>query len=112
MTIEAMLPEQFAELEPFARDWALSDGGERYERRLASSMAELQAFYDAVFPRAEEMMSYLDQFELDDLPEKALHLMWLLYSLSIVSLAVDIFKQPKVPESGATYLRWLAEPVP
>jgi hypothetical protein len=75
-------------------------------------MVELQAFYDAAFPRAEEIMSYLEQYPLDELPETALHLLWLLYSLSVVSPSVDLFKQPKVPESGNTHMEWIAEPVP
>ena len=34
-------------------------------------MDELQAFYDAAFPRLEAVMAYLDQFELDALPDDA-----------------------------------------
>ena len=45
-----VLPEQFADLEPFA-DWCLATEAERYAKRLASSMDELQTFYDAAFPR-------------------------------------------------------------
>lgn len=112
MTDQPMLPKQFADLEPFARVWALPSGGERYARRLASSMDELEDFYDAIFPRAEEIMSYLDRFELDDLPDDALNLLRLMYALSTVSASVDIFKQQKVPESGKTYLAWIDEPVP
>ena len=41
-------PSDFADLEPFA-DWALASERERYAKRLASSMDELQALYDAVF---------------------------------------------------------------
>ena len=33
---------------------------ERYAKRLASTMDELQAFYDAAFPRLEAAMAYLD----------------------------------------------------
>ena len=44
------LPEQFAELEPFL-GWALPTEKERYAKRVASSMDELQAIYDAAFPR-------------------------------------------------------------
>ena len=32
-------------------------------------MAEMQAFYDAIMPRAEEAIAYCDKFPLDDLPE-------------------------------------------
>ncbi len=108
----ALLPEQFADLEPFARIWSLQTGQERWEQRLRSTMPDLQAFYDAVFPRAEAIMAYLDPLPLGDLPDRALNLMRMLYSLSIVSMATDLFKQPKTPDSGATYLDWVTEPIP
>ena len=47
--VTSQLPPDFADLEPFA-DWALPTEAERYAKRLASTMAELQAFYDAAFP--------------------------------------------------------------
>lgn len=113
MTTEtALLPTEFADLEPFARVWSLETGQQRWEQRLRSTMSELQAFYDAVFPRAEAIMAYLDPLPLHDLPDRALNLMRLLYSLSIVSMATDLFKQPKTPDSGATYLDWVTEPHP
>jgi hypothetical protein len=108
----ALLPEQFADLDPFARIWSLQTGQERWEQRLRSTMPELQAFYDAVFPRAEAIMAYLDPLPLNNLPDGALNLMRMLYSLSIVSMATDLFKQPKTPDSGATYLDWVTEPIP
>ena len=43
------LPAEFADLEPFS-DWILETERERYAKRLASTMEELQAFYDAAFP--------------------------------------------------------------
>ena len=47
------LPPAFEDLEPWA-DWALPTEPERYAKRLASEFDELQAFYDAAFPRLEE----------------------------------------------------------
>lgn len=105
-----MLPEPFAELEPFAATWVLASGEDRYQRRLSSTMDELQDFYDAVFPRAEEAIAYLEQFELDALPDDAVNLLRMLYSLSTVSPSVDVFAQQKVPESGTTSMTWLDEP--
>ncbi len=49
----SVLPADFADLEPFAA-FALETEAERYAKRLASSMDELQAFYDAAFPRLED----------------------------------------------------------
>ena len=64
-------------------------------------MAEMQAFYDAITPRAEEAISYCDKFPLDDMPEDVLNLMHLLYSMIMVSFPVECWKQPRVPDSGA-----------
>ena len=52
-------PADFTDLEPFA-DWSLETEAERYTKRLSSTMDELQAFYDAVFPRLADAMAHLD----------------------------------------------------
>lgn len=107
-----LLPDEFADLEPFAADWVLRTERERYARRLSSSMEQMQAFYDAAFPRTKAALKYLDQFELDDLPEQARNLLFLLYSLVMVSFPVEVWKQPHVPDAGAAYLDLVDEPVP
>ena len=106
----ATFPAPFADLEPFA-PWALPTERERYARRLSSSMDELQAFYDAAFPRLEEIIGYLDGFELRALPEDATRLLWLSYSLVNVSFPVEVWRQPRVPDSGAAALDVVVEPV-
>ena len=83
---------------------------ERYAKRLSSTMDELQAFYDAAFPRLDEAMAYLDKFELDALPEDAQRLLWLCYSLVNVSFPVEVWRQPRVPDSGAASMDMLVEP--
>ena len=108
-----MLPPEFAALEPFAADgWCIESERERYEKRLQSTMPELLEVYDAAFPRLREMIDHLDQFPLDDLPEDATNLLHLLYSLISVSFAVECWKQPQVPDSGAAYLDLVGEPTP
>jgi len=111
-TTEALLPEQFADLEPFARVWVLPTCEERYQRRLNSSMEDMQAFYEAMLPRGDEAFAYIDRFDFVDLPEKAVHLMWLLCSLSAVSFATDVFRQPRVIDSAGAELPLVVEPVP
>jgi hypothetical protein len=103
------LPPTFADLEPFA-DWCLRTEAERYAKRLASSMDEMQAFYDAAFPRLEDAYSYLNQFDLHALPEDATQLLWLYYSLVNVSFPVEVWRQPRVPDSGAASLDAVVEP--
>jgi hypothetical protein len=107
-----VLPSQFSDLESFAEKWCLATEQERYAERLSSPMEELQLFYDATFPRAEEAISYCDQFPLEDMPEDALHLLQLIYSLINVSFAVEVWHQAQVPDSGPAYLDRLIEPVP
>ena len=57
-----VLPPEFAELELFA-DWSLPTERERFAKRMASTMDELQDFYDVAFPRLESALAYLDQLE-------------------------------------------------
>jgi hypothetical protein len=109
---EALLPDEFADLEPFARKWCLRTERERFAERMASSMDEIQAFYDAFLPRAEAAIVYCDKFPLDDMPDDAQRLMHLLYSLVMVSFPVEAWRQPHVPDSGAAYLDLLIEPGP
>ena len=108
----ALLPSQFAELEPYATTWCLATERERFAQRLASTMDEMQAFYDAFFPRSEEAIAYCEKFPLDDMPADAERLLYLLYSLVMASFPVEAWRQPNVPDSGAAYLDLLIEPRP
>ena len=107
-----LLPAEFAELESFAPTWCLPTEAERFAQRMATPMADQQAFYDAFFPRAEEAIAYCDRFPLDELPEDAERLLQLLYSLIMVSFPVEAWRQPHIPDSGAAYLDLLIEPIP
>jgi hypothetical protein len=109
---DARLPAAFADLEPFASTWCLATESERFERRLASSMDEMQAFYDAFFPRVNEAVDYCDKFPLDDLPEEARRLLELVHSLVMVSMAVEIWHQPRPVDSADAYLDRVVEPLP
>ena len=109
---EALLPPEFSDLEPFAETWCLAGEPERYAKRLASTMDEMQAFYNAVFPRAEEAIAYLDKLPLHDLPDDARRLLQLLYSLIMVSFPVEIWRQPYIPDTGTASFDLKIEPVP
>jgi hypothetical protein len=110
---QSLLPEQFSALEDFAAaGWCLETEKERYEKRLASPIAHLQEFYDAAFRRFGELVDHLDQFPLDDLPEQERNLLYFVYSLIQVSLAVDMWGQPDVIDSGNAVLFRTVEPIP
>ncbi len=108
----SVLPGDFADLEPFAKAWCLASEPERYAKRLTSTMDEIQAFYDAVFPRAEAAIVYLEQFPLEELPDDALRLLHLLYSLILVSFPVEIWRQPYIPDTGTASFELKLEPMP
>jgi hypothetical protein len=107
-----MLPAQFTELEPFAPIWCLATEVERWQQRHASTMSELQAFYDVAFPRVEEAIEFCDAYPLDDLPTEVANLLQLVYSLVLVAMAVEIFGQPKTIDAADAVLDRVAEPTP
>ena len=109
---DPLLPSAFAELESYAETWCLATETERWDRRMASSMAEMREFYDAFFPRLEEAIEYCDKFSLDDLPEDALHLLHLIYSLIMVAMSVEIMHQPRPTDAADAVMTRINEPVP
>ena len=104
------LPSGFFDLQPFVVDWALPTRAQRYEARLSKPFDELVRFYDAMAPRAEEAIAYLNGLDIDDLPDDATTLLHLLYSMILVSYAVNVFKQNRIPDSGAAFFEMVAEP--
>jgi hypothetical protein len=104
------LPAEFADLQPYLA-WALPSEPERYAKRLGSTMAEMQAFYDAAFPRLADALAHCGEKPLDELSDEARTLVHLMQSLVMVSFPVEVWKQPRVPDSGAAYLDLVREPV-
>ena len=103
--MKTALPPEFSRLEHLVPEWAIEDGHARYVKRVNSSMPEIQAFYDEVFPLAEEAVAYIDKFDYaEPLPDDVANLRNLLYSLITVSLAVELWKQPRVKHSADTIL--------
>ena len=107
---ERQLPEGFSELERWVDDWALPTRAERYAARLGVPYNELVAFYDGIAPHAERAIAHLDGLDIDDLPPEAKRLMHLLFSMILVSYAVNIFKQNRIPDSGAAFFQMVVEP--
>ena len=92
---KGLLPKEFEDLEPFI-DWALAKESERTNKRMASTMEEIRAFYDAMLPRMKVILAYLNQFPLNQMPEDVNRLFHLTLSLAEVTNAVELFGQPGV----------------
>ncbi len=106
------LPSAFAELESYAEVWCLPTEAERWSRRTASTMPQMREFYEAFFPRLEEAIDYCDKFPLSDISDDALNLLYMIYSLIMVSMAVEVFGQPKPTDSADAVIDRVGAPVP
>ena len=93
--MNTLLPDGFSDLEIFA-EWALPTSTERNRKRRGSSMDEINAFYDALLPRLKQILAYLDQLSLQEMPQDARRLLYLCLSLAEVTIAVELFHEPKV----------------
>lgn len=90
MTNQPTLPPAFADLAPFL-DWALPTADERQQRRLAATSEGLRAFYDAVLPRLEDILSAVDEYPLGALPEELRPLYGIALSLAEVAPHIELY---------------------
>ena len=90
------LPAGFEDLERFVDSWSLASERERNRQRLSSTMEEIQSLYDALLPRMEEIIGYLNQQPLNNLPDDARRLFHLSLALAEIAPAVEFYKQPEV----------------
>lgn len=104
------LPPGFEELARFS-EWILPTERERWHKRLVSTMDDLQEFYDGAFARFDDAAEYLKQVPYDDdMPEESRHLLWLYCSVVTISFAIECWRQPYVPDSGASSIDAVVEP--
>ncbi|HTY56020.1 MAG TPA: hypothetical protein VMB26_12505 [Candidatus Binataceae bacterium] len=91
---KSVLPVSFFELEPLAH-WALATEQERMTARESSTWEELQTFYGAMMPRMTAIIEYLNRFPLNDMPADARRLLLMALSVVEVSIATELYRQPK-----------------
>lgn len=98
--MRSSLPEPFADLEGLAADWSLATQREREQKRLASTAEELEAVYDALLPRLDQILEYLNAYRLDALPADAQRLFFLTLSFAEIAPFVECYcGEPRVPDS-------------
>ncbi|MGE3848883.1 MAG: hypothetical protein AB7I01_18545 [Gammaproteobacteria bacterium] len=91
------LPPAFAALEPFVAGWAHATNAARLEKRMTSSMAEIEAFYQAILPLLETALQHLDGFALGELPAAEDTLYRLVLAAGEAAVAVEIYRAPTLP---------------
>ncbi|MFF9204589.1 hypothetical protein ACF1AE_22785 [Streptomyces sp. NPDC014986] len=105
----SVFPEGFESLEPFV-DWAVPTEKARYAKRISSTMDELDAFYDVAFPLLKSGTARLEKISMEDISEPDKRLLWLFCSLVTVAFSVEAWRQPRVPDSGASSIDAIVEP--
>lgn len=93
-----LLPVEFRKLGSLADKWAHSSFEARYRARLSSTMPEIQSFYDAMLPRMEKIVAYLNRFRPGEMPLEAERLFHLGLAFMDVSPAVELYHQRSVPQ--------------
>ena len=73
----ALLPEQFAGLEPLVGTWAFPTELQRSQQRWAATADDYREFYEAMLPLLDQVLDYLDQYQPGAVPEAALPLYYL-----------------------------------
>jgi hypothetical protein len=104
-----LLPPQFPELESYAVDWDLPGTNARYAKRLASELADLTVFFEAMMARVGDIKMHLDAKSFDQYSEEDRRLARLMFALGVVGPAVEMFKQPAVPDTAASEFKVIRE---
>lgn len=86
----ALLPEAYAQLEPFAARWSLPTTAQRTMARSTSTADERQAFYDALSPLAAGLLDALDAKPLHALSDAEKRLLDMVLAYAHVALALEI----------------------
>ena len=110
---ETRLPSAFAELRAVRREMVSGNrtrtvgrpGWPPRCRRSASSTTRSRLGF-------EEAIDYCDKFPLDDVPDDALNLLHLVYSMIMVSMAVEVFGTQKPADSADAVMHRVSAPVP
>lgn len=60
----------FTDLTEFMDEWGYADAHQRLNKRSNADFSSIKRFYDAVVPLLEEIIEFLNQFPVDDIPEE------------------------------------------
>lgn len=100
MQNESSLPDGFGAFRRFS-DWALPTQSQRRQKHFSDSTLEdvtaLHSFGHEKTAsgktRIEDALTYLDQFPLDQMPEDAKYLLWILLSIAEITSSVEAWNE-------------------
>ena len=66
---DTTLPSGFEDLEPHVAAWSLPTEEARYSKRISTSLADVKAFYEAIYPRMDAVMTHLSAYAAGDVAQ-------------------------------------------
>ena len=94
-TDQCQLPPEFGKLESYS-NWVLADEVARRNKCVASSMDEIQGFYDSMLASMDSILAHLNEFSLDALPDAEQNLLALVLAFVEAAISVEMFEQPEI----------------
>ena len=91
--------QPFEALAPFIAKWGKPTLMERVHVRCDSSFEDIKAFYAAMLPHLRDIIKFLDQWPLDDIPEEHLPLSYAALAMCEVDNAVNRWKGVLLPDA-------------
>ena len=92
---QCQFPAEFGMLEPYS-NWVLADEVARRNKCVASSMEEIQGFYDTMLASMDGILGHLNEFSLDALPNAEQNLLALVLAFVEAAISVEMFEQPEI----------------
>jgi hypothetical protein len=89
MSDTSVLPAGFGDLEHYVDAWSLKGQRARYNRMLEVDIQALRQFYQTMLPRMDAIITHLNRFPLDAMPEPEQHLMDLALTFAETAHPVD-----------------------
>jgi hypothetical protein len=92
----------FSDLSGFVDNWGLESAHERLQKRSAADLSDLKVFYDAVTPRLEEIIEFLNQFPVNEIPQQFKPIAYMALAICEVDDAINVWK--------SSILEYISEP--
>jgi hypothetical protein len=87
---EKSLPPQFVDLVPYTAQWGLASQQERHVALMDCTIEGLRPYYQALLGRMDEIVGYLNQFPLDNMPVEAQNLFDLAMTWAETAHPIDL----------------------
>ena len=101
---DVALPILFSDLAAFS-EWVLPVERDRHRKRVTSDLATVRKFYDAIFPRMEAIITYLNARRWEDMTPADRNLFVLACALMEVSHPVELGWKSTDNEDAFPYQR-------